>query len=85
MMCWKSALGFGISSYLVDFKCHNNSNISWLNRGLVKIMIWDDKAAEADFTQYRKLEKNSLTELESRLAEMKKRRESENNLTANRN
>jgi hypothetical protein len=48
-------------------------------------MTWDDKAAEADFTQYRKLEKGPLTELESRLAEMKKRRESENNLTANRN
>ena len=27
MWCWKSAPGFGISSYLIDFKCHNNSNI----------------------------------------------------------
>ena len=25
MWCWKSAPGFGISSYLIDFKCHNNS------------------------------------------------------------
>ena len=35
--------------------------------------------------QYRKLEKGPLTELKSRLAEIKKRRESENNLTANQN
>ena len=28
-MCWKSALGFGISSYLIDSKCHNNSTESW--------------------------------------------------------